>query len=96
MNEMLQRVWDNLIGRTSGPMNFRLIIQPAVAIFIAIRAGLNDAREGRPVPKEGYFGLEQGNYGPVFSRTPACYGFTIIAKLKPGREAAMLLLREHG
>jgi hypothetical protein len=48
MNEMLQRVWDNLIGRTSGPMNFRLIIQPAVAIFIAIRAGLNDAREGRP------------------------------------------------
>jgi hypothetical protein len=48
MNEMLQRVLDNLIGRTSGPMNFRLIIQPAVAIFIAIRAGLNDAREGRP------------------------------------------------
>src|SRR3954466_2706091 len=48
MNEMLQRVWDNLIGRTSGPMNFRLIIQPAVAIFIAIRAGINDAREGRP------------------------------------------------
>jgi len=47
MNEMLQRVWDNLIGRTSGPMNFRLIIQPAVAIFIAIRAGLNDARDGR-------------------------------------------------
>jgi len=41
------------------------------------------------IPKEGYFKHEQGNYGPVFPRTPACYGFTIIAKLKPGREGAM-------
>ncbi len=41
------------------------------------------------IPKEGYVELRQGNYGPVFPRTPACYGFTIIAKLKPGREAAM-------
>jgi hypothetical protein len=48
MDKILERVWENLIGRTSGPMNFRLIMQPAVATFIAIRAGLNDAREGRP------------------------------------------------
>ena len=48
MDKILERVWDNLIGRTSGPMNFRLIIQPAMATLIAIRAGLNDAREGRP------------------------------------------------
>jgi len=41
------------------------------------------------IPKEGYFQHEQGNYGPIFPRTPACHGFTIIAKLKPGREAAM-------
>ena len=41
------------------------------------------------IPKEGYVELRQGNYGPVFPRTPACYGFTIVAKLKPGREAAM-------
>lgn len=41
------------------------------------------------IPKEGYFKFEQGNYGPVFPRTPACHGFTIIAKLKPGREPAM-------
>jgi hypothetical protein len=41
------------------------------------------------IPEGGYFKLEQGNYGPVFPRTPACYGFTIIAKLKPGREKAM-------
>ena len=41
------------------------------------------------IPKEGYFKLEQGIYGPIFPRTPACHGFTIIAKLKPGREGAM-------
>ena len=37
------------------------------------------------IPKEGYFKLEQGRYGPVFPKTPANYGFTIIAKVKPGR-----------
>lgn len=29
--------------------------------------------------------LEQGKYGPIFPKTPACYGFTIIANVKPGR-----------
>ena len=38
------------------------------------------------IPKEGYFELERGRYGPLFPRTPACYGFSIIAKVKEGRE----------
>ena len=38
------------------------------------------------IPKEGYFELERGRYGPVYPRTPACYGFSIIAKVKDGRE----------
>ena len=41
------------------------------------------------IPKEGYFKLERGKYGPVFPRTPACYGFTVIAKVKSGREQAV-------
>jgi hypothetical protein len=41
------------------------------------------------IPEAGYFQLEQGNYGPVYPQTPACYGFTIIAKVKAGREAQM-------
>jgi hypothetical protein len=45
------------------------------------------------IPKEGYFKFEQGRYGPVFPKTPACHGFTLIAKIKPGREEAF---REHG
>ncbi len=45
------------------------------------------------IPKEGYFSVEQGRYGPTFPRTPACYGFTIIAKIKPGTEDD---IRQHG
>ena len=41
------------------------------------------------IPKEGYFTLEQGRYGPIFPKTPANYGFTLIAKIKPGREEAI-------
>jgi hypothetical protein len=45
------------------------------------------------IPKEGYFKLQKGRYGPVYPRSPACYGFTIIAKIKPGREE---VIREYG
>src|SRR3954470_17851665 len=45
------------------------------------------------IPKEGYFEVENGRYGPIFPKTPANYGFTIIVKVKPGREAA---IREYG
>jgi hypothetical protein len=49
--------------------------------------------QGMAIPKEGYFNVEQGRYGPLFPRTPACYGFTIIAKIKPGAEEEV---RQHG
>src|SRR5712672_919652 len=45
------------------------------------------------IPKEGYFKAEQGRYGPMFPRTPACHGFTIIAKIKPGTEGE---IRQYG
>jgi hypothetical protein len=45
------------------------------------------------IPKEGYFKLEMGRYGPIFPRTPACYGFSVVAKVKPGREQA---IRDYG
>src|SRR6187399_1878007 len=40
------------------------------------------------IPKGGFFTdkVEQGRYGPVFPKTPACYGFSILAKVIPGRE----------
>lgn len=48
MEEILKRALQNLLGRVGGPMSFRLLIQPTVAVFLAVRAGLKDAREGRP------------------------------------------------
>lgn len=45
------------------------------------------------IPKEGFFEREQGRYGPIFPGTPACHGFTIIAKIKSGREQ---VIREYG
>src|ERR1700719_1097971 len=41
------------------------------------------------IPEEGYFQQERGRYGPIYPRTPACYGFSIIAKVKEGREKAV-------
>ena len=47
------------------------------------------------IPKEGYFTLEQGRYGPTYPRTPACHGFTIIAKIKPGTEDDIRAYGKH-
>ena len=42
------------------------------------------------IPKGGFFPdkVEKGRHGPIFPRTPACYGFSILAKIIPGREEA--------
>ena len=48
MDDLLNRIFENLIGRVSGPMKFRLILQPLMATIFAIRNGLKDAKEGRP------------------------------------------------
>src|SRR5437764_4191512 len=36
---------------------------------------------------------QMGRYGPIWPKTPACYGFTIIANVKPGRAE---IFREYG
>jgi len=48
MDELFARIWDHLAARVGGPMSFRLVLQPAMAAFLAVRAGLQDARAGRP------------------------------------------------
>lgn len=48
MEDLLARVIENLIGRISGPMKFRLLVQPLMAAVFAVRDGLKDARKERP------------------------------------------------
>ena len=48
IQEVLTRFWDQLIAQPSGPLAFRLILQPLMATILAILDGLKDARTGRP------------------------------------------------
>jgi len=48
MDEILARFLENLGSRVGGPLTFRLLIQPLVVSVLAIRAGIQDARTGRP------------------------------------------------
>jgi hypothetical protein len=48
MDDQFARIWHNLEGRVTGPMSFRLLLQPSVAVILAIRGGLQDVRAGRP------------------------------------------------
>jgi hypothetical protein len=47
MDHMWTRIVDNMIDRVSGPMKFRLVLQPVMAAIFAIRSGLADAKAGR-------------------------------------------------
>jgi hypothetical protein len=42
------RIGEAMLARVSGPMKFRLVLQPCMSLFLAVRGGLQDAREGKP------------------------------------------------
>lgn len=48
MEEFWVRLSESLIGRVSGPMHFRLFLQPVMAVVFAVMAGLADAKSGKP------------------------------------------------
>ena len=47
MEDALVRIWEHLVGRLTGPLAFRLLLQPAMSTLFAVRDGLRDARAGR-------------------------------------------------
>jgi len=51
MDDLWQLFADQLHDRVSGPMKFRIVLQPLMATFLAIRSGLRDAKSG----KDPYF-----------------------------------------
>jgi len=48
MDPLWTRIVDDLADRVTGPMKFRLVLQPIMAAIFAIRSGLADARAGKP------------------------------------------------
>ena len=47
MGDLLSTYWTDFIARFDGPLHFRLIAQPTLAVLLAVRDGRRDAREGR-------------------------------------------------
>lgn len=48
MDDIWMRMVENFSDRVSGPMKFRLVLQPVMASIFAILAGLKDAKAGKP------------------------------------------------
>jgi hypothetical protein len=48
MDDVATRFFTQLVGRVHGPMHFRLILQPLMAIIFAVKDGIKDAHAGRP------------------------------------------------
>jgi hypothetical protein len=48
MDEIWTRFWHDVVGRLTGPMTFRLILQPVMACIFATLDGIKDAQLGRP------------------------------------------------
>jgi hypothetical protein len=46
--DVLARIEENLHLRASGPLHLRLLMQPAMACFLALRDGFKDARNDKP------------------------------------------------
>ena len=47
MDEIWMRFIENMGDRVTGPMKFRLILQPLIAVFFAVISGLEDAKAHR-------------------------------------------------
>jgi hypothetical protein len=48
MDDTTARFWSDLVGRLTGPMTFRLVLQPTMAMVSAIHDGVKDAKAGEP------------------------------------------------
>jgi len=47
IDNLFSDMWEGLVSRSTGPLKFRFLLQPSVAVFLAIRAGLADWRQGK-------------------------------------------------
>jgi hypothetical protein len=48
MDDIWMRIVENMGDRVSGPLKFRLVLQPLMAVILATLSGLKDARTGKP------------------------------------------------
>ena len=77
MDDTLTRIWADLVGRLTGPMTFRLLLQPTMAALYAIRDGMKDARLGRPPYLWTIFGSGEET-GPLLQEGMKAVGRVIL------------------
>jgi hypothetical protein len=105
IQEILTRFWDQLLARESGPLAFRLILQPIMVTILAIRDGLSDARAGRPLytwtlltdpaHRASYFreGLKRVSRVIIFAIVmDAIYQFIVLRRFYPGEALVIAFL----
>lgn len=94
--EMFARSIEQLLGRASGPLHFRLLVMPTVVTFLAIRAHLRDVREGKstklwafltdPIERRRLFRSGLKDFGKVFIVAcvlDAIYQFVVLRAFHP-------------
>lgn len=55
--EVNERFWSDISGRLHGPMTFRFILQPTMALIAALPDGISDAKHGH----SAFFWTNRGN-----------------------------------
>ena len=48
MEDIIIRMFENIVDRHGGPMHFRIILQPVMATIYATISGIKDAKTGKP------------------------------------------------
>lgn len=48
MENLWQRIVENLFGRLDGPLHFRFVVQPLMAVIYAVLDGIRDAKQSKP------------------------------------------------
>lgn len=48
MDAIWQRFIEDFVNRLDGPLHFRFIVQPLMAVLFAVMDGIKDAKAGRP------------------------------------------------
>jgi len=48
MDDVWSRIAEHMVERVSGPMKFRMVLQPLMAAIFAIRSGLKDSKTAKP------------------------------------------------
>jgi hypothetical protein len=73
--DVQQRFWSDIFERVGGPMSFRFILQPAMALLAALPDGINDAKHGH----SAFFWTDRGD--PTLRRGRLWQGLNSTARV---------------